>query len=103
MVVVLTDEIIVYSIKREEGLILVKNFCEMNVTNISKIMIYQDTPVRIAYVDNEEQVGVLTIDKTLFLTRVSNNDIAHNMDIVLDFDVLVLSNGTSILALASRD
>lgn len=66
-------------------------------------MIYQDKPIRVIYLDNEEQVRVFTIDKALFFTKVSTNNIVHGLDIVLDFDVLVLSNGTNLLALASRD
>ncbi len=94
--VALVTEIILYSVKKESNsLVMIKNLSATNdlnskLTNISKIIVYSENPIRIAYLDDHKNVGVIICDQGVLFMRVSEKEIKHGLKDVQDIDILVL-------------
>lgn len=76
-------------------MILVKNLSFNNdlntkLTNVTKMQIYSENPIKLAYMDNQENVGLITCEQIVMFMRVGERKVEHQLGIVLDFDVLTM-------------
>ena len=94
---------------------LVKNFNELESCNLVKVLFYSESPLRLAYLDSEDRLGLLTVEQIVLFTRVTQRSLEHHQQCIIDFDIInrpekskggltgILKNVGAYLALASRD
>lgn len=74
---------------------LVKNLNSSDDLNaklvkVNKIVFYDENPIKLVYNDNDENVAIITVEQNMLYTKVSEKNIDHGLDIVMDFDVLCI-------------
>lgn len=99
--VALVNEIVVFMIKKET-LVLAKTFPDLRLKRVRKIAIFQDCPLKFAYLDDDNDVGLVTVEETLIFTRVNSQEIIHNLHTIRDLDALTQQNTHFIALLSSR-
>lgn len=56
---------------------LLKHFCEIGIQRICKMVIYTSSPIRIAVLDNEEYVWLITIEQGMLFTTSNVRELNH--------------------------
>lgn len=59
---------------------------------MSKILIFSENPLKLAYLDGEKAVGLISCEQIMLFSRVSEKKIEHELGVVLDLDVLAMES-----------
>lgn len=76
-------------------MVLVKNLNSSDDLNaklvkVNKIVFYDENPIKLVYNDNDENIGIITVEQNMLYTKVSERNVDHGLDIVMDFDTLCI-------------
>lgn len=60
------------------------------LVKVNKIVFYDENPIKLVYNDNDENIGIITVEQNMLYTKVSEKNVDHGLDIVMDFDTLCI-------------